>query len=139
MYRDSQRLFNFKRPETTTSLSKNMRIENADRPPPFFEVQKNREVRHVHERWLQLHVLVLLHKAQDFRVRRERNHLNGCYRNISIVHYGAVFVVIVIIVFIILRLLMREIISAPRCRGWLQVEGKRAIQLACDKAFEQWR
>ena len=134
MYRDSQRLFYFKRPETTTSLSKNMRIENAYRPPPFFEVQKNREVRHVHERRLQLHVLILLHKAQDFRVRRERNHLYGCYRNISIVHYGAVFVVIIIIVFV-----MREIISAPRCRGWLQVEGKRAIQLACDKAFEQWR
>ena len=87
MYHDSQRLLNFKWPKTATSLAEDEWIEHADRPPPFFIAKVYRDVRHVHESRLQLHVLVFVHEPQDFRVRRERDHLRGCCSDCSVVHY----------------------------------------------------
>lgn len=87
MYHDSQRLLNFKWPKTAASLAEDEWIEYADRPPPFFVAKVYRDVRHVHESRLQLHVLVFVHEPQDFRVRRERDHLRGCCSDGSVVHY----------------------------------------------------
>lgn len=136
MYHDSQRLLNFKWPKTATSLAEDEWIEYANRPPPFFVAEVYRDVRHVYESRLQLHVLVFVHEPQDFRVRRERNHLRGCCSDCSVVHYWAVFLIFIVV---ILRLLGLQWTLNGGCGWWLQIEGEGAIQLAGDEAFEQRR